>query len=410
MFLDSGSFDRPYQHRSETDVVVMKTLAKGKFPKPDTGFGKKECLEIDLFDSNCYISRPSGPWIEAASVLVFFLMGLLTGISAFLIALAEDLINEHVWDLCQQLIDHHYLFPAWCVYTSFALIFAGTAAALSVYVGPGAIGSGIAEIMGYLNGVNYPLLLNKSTMLVKILGVTLAVSAGLRVGKEGPLAHIGACIGIWIVYLPLGFTKYFRNDKDKRELVAAGASAGVSAAFASPIGGALFGFEISSPASFWSFSLMWKIFFACSISTFVLNFLESVKLNNQFLLINAGLIKLGKQETIPFNMVHLPFFFLFGWVCGILGAAFVFLNGKIINLRKRFLTTNGRKIAETVVLAFMTTTVVFFLPLMNEGKCQKLEGLESKEIFRQYTCEEGEYNGLASLFFNTEGQTIKIFF
>ena len=109
-------------------------------------------------------------------------------------------------------------------------------------------------------------------------------------------------------------------------------------------------------------------------------------------------------------MVHLPFFFLFGWVCGILGAAFVFLNGKIINLRKRFLTTNGRKIAETVVLAFLTTTVVFFLPLMNEGKCQKLEGLESKEIFRQYTCEEGEYNGLASLFFNTEGQTIKIFF
>ena len=69
------------------------------------------------------------------------------------------------------------------------------AAALTVYVGPGSVGSGIAELMAYLNGVNYPKFFSFETLGCKIFGLCLAVSAGLCVGKEGPLAHIGAVIG-----------------------------------------------------------------------------------------------------------------------------------------------------------------------------------------------------------------------
>jgi chloride channel 7 len=59
----------------------------------------------------------------------------------------------------------------------------------------------------------------------------------------------------------------------KREFLAGGASAGVSAAFGAPIGGALFSYELSRPATFWTFGMIWRIFFCCSISTFTLSFL-----------------------------------------------------------------------------------------------------------------------------------------
>ena len=39
--------------RKESDAV-RQTLRFGKYPRPDTGFGKKECLEIDIYYSNCY--------------------------------------------------------------------------------------------------------------------------------------------------------------------------------------------------------------------------------------------------------------------------------------------------------------------------------------------------------------------
>ena len=47
------------------------------------------------------------------------------------------------------------------------------------------------------------------TLIVKVLGTSLGVSASLAIGKEGPLAHIGACVGHLILYAPFGFMKFF---------------------------------------------------------------------------------------------------------------------------------------------------------------------------------------------------------
>ena len=76
-----------------------------------------------------------------------------------------------------------------------SLVFGAAAAAMTVYYGPGAIGGGTAELMGYFNGVNYPDLIRIRTLIVKIIGLGLAVASGICVGKEGPLAHIGAIMG-----------------------------------------------------------------------------------------------------------------------------------------------------------------------------------------------------------------------
>jgi chloride channel 7 len=76
----------------------------------------------------------------------------------------------------------------------------------TTYWAPGASGSGVAEMIGYLNGVNYPNIIGIPTLVTKIFGVVFAVVGRLCVGKEGPLAHIGANVGVAVIYLPkMGF-------------------------------------------------------------------------------------------------------------------------------------------------------------------------------------------------------------
>ena len=73
---------------------------------------------------------------------------------------------------------------------------------MTTYYGPAATGSGVAEVIGYLNGVNLPGFLQFNTLFTKVIGVSLAVAGKLCVGKEGPLAHIGAVIGASVMYIP----------------------------------------------------------------------------------------------------------------------------------------------------------------------------------------------------------------
>ena len=46
----------------------------------------------------------------------------------------------------------------------------------------------------YLNGVDIPRLVRFKTLLCKTVGIVFAVSAGLPVGKEGPMVHAGAIV------------------------------------------------------------------------------------------------------------------------------------------------------------------------------------------------------------------------
>ena len=161
--------------------------------------------------------------------------------------------------------------------SSWSFIFGCFASAITVKFGPGASGSGIAEIMGYLNGVNMPKLIGLETLIVKVFGVAIAISAQAAIGKEGPLVHIGTLVGMFVAYyIPFEFLKKFRNDKDKREFAVYGIAAGVSAAFSAPIGGTLFAYELSRPSTFWTFGMIWRTFFTSAVSTYTISLYEHI--------------------------------------------------------------------------------------------------------------------------------------
>ena len=289
------------------------------------------------------------------------------------------------------------------------MLFGGIAAMLTVYIGPGASGSGIAELMAYFNGINIPQFIGIRTLIVKILGTGLGVAASLAIGKEGPLAHIGAIVGQMILYLPFDFVKHFQNEECKREIAAAGAAAGVSAAFGSPIGGSLFVYEISRPSTYWSFALTWKIFFCSSISTFTLNILICIMKGKDLSITNAGLIKFGEYDENPYKLQDFPFFIILGIFGGLLGSFFIYVNFELNLIRKKYLTTKSIKVVETVALTALTTTVLYFTPKILSKSCMSQDESSVDAEYIEYLCPEGMYNPMATFLFNPEGAVIKNF-
>ena len=317
-----------------------------------------------------------------------FFVGVVVGTVAF--------IMEEIEEVLAELASHFMRLPAleslgptkaFCAAISIGCAYGLIAGLLTTYWGPGAAGSGVAELIGYLNGVNYKDFLGIKTLITKILGVVLAVNARLCVGKEGPLAHIGANLGAMVPYIPgMGF-EFLRNDEKKRQFIAAGASVGVSAAFGAPVGGALFCFELSKPNTFWRFELLYKVFFACCIGTFCLGLEKHIFTARGENFMRASDIKFGYAHFGAIPHVRLfPHTVALAFMTGTSGALFLFINAKVNELRKRFLTSRWILPVETVALAFLTGAVFFWYPYY-DAKCL---ALSQHEVFGQVEDEYGD--------------------
>ncbi|XP_009323075.1 PREDICTED: LOW QUALITY PROTEIN: H(+)/Cl(-) exchange transporter 7 [Pygoscelis adeliae] len=242
------------------------------------------------------------------------------------------------------------------------------------------------------------------TLVIKVCGVILSVVGGLAVGKEGPMIHSGAVIAAGIsqgrsTSLKRDFKifEYFRRDTEKRDFVSAGAAAGVSAAFGAPVGGVLFSLE--EGASFWNQFLTWRIFFASMISTFTLNSVLSVYHGNAWDLSSPGLINFGRfdNEKMGYTIQEIPIFIFMGVVGGILGALFNALNYWLTMFRIRYIHRPCLQVVEAMLVAAVTAT--------GARDCQPIQG-STVAYPLQLFCADGEYNSMATAFFNTPEKSV----
>jgi chloride channel 7 len=272
------------------------------YPRVDQGYKAKKSLNFDMMRSAVFIARGDPDKAKFWRWVCYILIGFLTGIIAFLMEQLEEYMVEWRNDIVSIIIEkyatNHTIAQllAWVFLSAWCFTIGGAASYMTIRFGPGANGSGIAELIAYLNGVNIPMLIGWDTFIIKSLCVVLGIGANLCIGKEGPLAHIGANVAVLLVYsVPLNVFQYYQNDVMKREFVAAGISAGVSAAFGSPIGGTLFAYELSKPSTFWTFSMLWRTFLCAAFATYTLSLLGHVaeKGWTDLELTAAGTLKFG---------------------------------------------------------------------------------------------------------------------
>lgn len=255
------------------------------------------------------------------------------------------------------------------LYIVFSTIFAFTSAFLVKSFAPYAAGSGISEIKCIIAGFVMKGFLGFWTLLIKSIGLPLAIASGLSVGKEGPSVHYAVCTGNVISRF---FDKYRRNAAKTREILSACAAAGVGVAFGSPIGGVLFSLEEMS--NYFPLKTMWRSYFCALVATAVLAGMNPFR--------TGQLVMFQVKYDRDWHFFEVIFYIIIGIFGGLYGAFVIKWNLRVQAFRKRYLTKYA--VLEATLLA--TFTAILCYPNM----FLRIDMTESMEIlFRE--C-EGDYD------------------
>ncbi|KDP42489.1 hypothetical protein JCGZ_00286 [Jatropha curcas] len=386
-----------------------------------------ESLDYEIFENELI----KQDWRSRKKIEIFqyiflkWTLALLIGLGTALVGLFNNLAVENIagfkllWTNSLMLQDKYY--QGFAAYAGSNLILAIAAAALCAYVAPAAAGSGIPEVKAYLNGVDAPSILAPSTLFIKIFGSIFGVAAGFVVGKEGPMVHTGACIASLLgqggsrkYHLTWRWLRYFKNDRDRRDLVTCGAAAGVAAAFRAPVGGVLFALE--EAASWWRSALLWRTFFTTAVVAVVLRgFIEFCRTGKCGLFGKGGLIMfdVNSGKAIYTTPDLLAVIFL-GVIGGVLGSLYNYFVDKVLRTYS-IINEKGPlfKIMLVVIVSLLTSCCSYGLPWLAPcipcppNLAERCPTGGRTGNYKNFQCPENHYNDLASLFFNTNDDAIR---
>lgn len=165
--------------------------------------------------------------VDARLYFVSMIVGLLTG----LVAVPYHYLLSYLFNLRSEFFSSR---PAWYWHIPIFLFFWGILVFVSWLVKkmPLITGGGIPQTRGVINGrvtYKHPFI----ELISKFVGGILSFSAGLSLGREGPSVQIGSYVGS----LVSRWTHVLKGER--KQLLAAGAGAGLAAAFAAPLASSL---------------------------------------------------------------------------------------------------------------------------------------------------------------------------
>ncbi|WP_413175428.1 chloride channel protein [Anabaena azotica] len=205
----------------------------------------------------------------------------------------------------------HFL-PAWLTLPLIGMSFGFLAGWLVQRLAPEAAGSGIPQVKASL--ANIPIKLSWRVAGIKLLSTIISLGSGITLGRQGPTVQIGAS-------LAAGMSRTFPTSPEhRRQMIAAGAGAGLSAAFNAPIAGVLF--IIEELLQDVSGLTLGTAIIACFIGGVISRLLGggSLQLNLQ-----------SMEYLSSFSLQEIPIFFLLGILAGLLGA--IFNRGLIFSVK-----------------------------------------------------------------------------
>ncbi|NKB18567.1 MAG: CBS domain-containing protein, partial [Pseudanabaena sp. CRU_2_10] len=195
-----------------------------------------------------------------------------------------------------------YPLLTWCIPSLISGAMVGFSFWLMRRLAPETSGSGIPQVKAVLSLV--PLTLDLRVALVKLISGALAIGSGLVLGREGPTIQVGSALAAQL-------SQWFPTSPDyRRQLIAAGASAGLAAAFNTPITGVLFVVEalLQDVSSF-------------TLGTGILASFIGAVVSQQL----GGESLFSFALTPPkmrFDIREIPLYLLLGVLAGVLGALF----------------------------------------------------------------------------------------
>lgn len=289
-------------------------------------------------------------------------------------------------------------------------------AALVQWMAPGAAGSGVSLVMALLNGNNISGLLTPMVYLVKFFGTVCTRVACLPLGPEGPLIHLGACIASMVFragHRIVGWSRMKNRERvleqtrdavfsnaSLRQLISAGAAAGMAAAFGAPIGGVLFALE--EACSVWSKKTAWRCLLAGAVSVFAMSQILPGT-GEGYIISFAGIYPLSDRQWL----FQMPFVVMVSVTLGFLGALFNLMRGMVQHYRVSK-KKHGLRVVEACAVGFVSS-ITFLLAPKLFGQCLDIPTTWEASQVMQYDCPVGQYNDLATALFQTAPLTIRSF-
>lgn len=224
------------------------------------------------------------------------IIGLLSGVAAVFLKQSVGFWGGMRLSLASQ-------YPAWLLLPVIGAIGGALAGLVIDQIAPDAAGSGIPQVKVALAGL--PTKLNARLAIAKLLATLVILSSGFPLGRQGPTVQIGAAIAAQ-------FSRWFPTSPEhRRQLIAAGAAAGLAAGFNAPIAGVLFVIE----------ELLQDVSGLTLGTAILASFIGAVVSRS---LGGAALLSPNQMVVNPdFELSHIPLFLLLGALLGVLGVVFI---------------------------------------------------------------------------------------
>ncbi|KAI1301622.1 Chloride channel protein 2 [Halotydeus destructor] len=340
--------------RSETQKASNLEAERRKIEKTrSTGHGDTSADRLKRMQR--VLVAHCGDWI------LLILLGVIMGLLSFVFDLIiHTCFNFRDW-LVNSTDSFAYQYTLWILYMVTMVM---TAAIITRLVSPHAAGSGVAEIKTILRGVVLKEYLSFRTLIAKTLAIPLVLGSGVYLGKEGPCVHIAAMVANQLIKVFGHITSQAEYDSRFLEVIAVACAVGVSAAFASPVGGLLYSIEIVSV--YFSVRSYWQGFFAATWSALLWRLL-TVWFNVADSI--TYLFRTDFRTEYPYETLELVPFALLGLICGLGAFVFVTLQRNIVLFNRRQTTFHTLLQRHPLIYPFLVTVllgIVTFPPFLGQ--------------------------------------------